>query len=597
MSIQPLHRITLCGLASDKEALLDELQGVGCVHLVVLRQSHPLAPADTTRLRRARSAYRHLTETPYLLRPWSQDREIDVDNLVDAALKNKVRLTAARDRRDFLTERIQALTPFGSFTFPPEGALQGLRFWFYVLPAKDFPALAKIDLPWQIVGRNQKKLYVVLIALDEPPADVLPVPRIHTGSRSLMELRTDLEEAEIEIEEAEVERAQQGRARLALGARLVKAEDREDRRAAAEMSRDEGSVFVLQGWSPVADASHLRALADRHGVALILDEPSPEDTPPTLLSNPGAISGASALTSFYKTPDYRTWDPSRIIFFSFVIFFAMILADAGYALVLGACLALFWRRMGQSEGGRQGRTLLTIILIAAFIYGVMAGAYFGIAPPKNSFLGRLAFIKVDDFSTMMKVSVTVGVLQLALANAEVAWRHRGTALAVESIAWIVVLFSGLMIWLTPSTVWHVILGLALLTVAVAASLSHPVKRPVDWLLRIAHGLFSLTHVSKLFGDVLSYMRLFALGLASASLAATFNHLAAEIAGDASRFGVLLAIIILLLGHGINIALGILSGVVHGLRLNYIEFFGWALPGEGYPFKPFKHRSTESWNNS
>jgi V/A-type H+/Na+-transporting ATPase subunit I len=98
-------------------------------------------------------------------------------------------------------------------------------------------------------------------------------------------------------------------------------------------------------------------------------------------------------------------------------------------------------------------------------------------------------------------------------------------------------------------------------------------------------------VTKLFGDVLSYMRLFALGLASASLAATFNGLATKIAGGMPGVGVLLAILVLLFGHAINIALGILSGVVHGLRLNYIEFFGWALSEEGYPFKAFARRRT------
>jgi V/A-type H+-transporting ATPase subunit I len=87
------------------------------------------------------------------------------------------------------------------------------------------------------------------------------------------------------------------------------------------------------------------------------------------------------------------------------------------------------------------------------------------------------------------------------------------------------------------------------------------------------------------------MRLFALGLASASLAATFNLLAHDLAQSMPGVGVLLAIMVLLFGHAINLAMGILSGVVHGLRLNFIEFFNWGLSDEGYPFKAFARRET------
>jgi V/A-type H+-transporting ATPase subunit I len=88
---------------------------------------------------------------------------------------------------------------------------------------------------------------------------------------------------------------------------------------------------------------------------------------------------------------------------------------------------------------------------------------------------------------------------------------------------------------------------------------------------------------------LSYLRLFALGLASASLAGTFNQLALDIHAHKPGIGLLLAIVVLLFGHAINIAIGLMSGVVHGLRLNYIEFFGWGLPEEGYPFRAFARR--------
>jgi V/A-type H+-transporting ATPase subunit I len=111
------------------------------------------------------------------------------------------------------------------------------------------------------------------------------------------------------------------------------------------------------------------------------------------------------------------------------------------------------------------------------------------------------------------------------------------------------------------------------------------------LARGISGLLELTRVTKLFGDVLSYLRLFALGLASASLALTFNDLAGSINAALPGIGLLFAALVLVLGHGITLALGIMSGVVHGLRLNFIEFFGWALTDEGYPFRAFARRET------
>src|SRR5208283_3101894 len=108
-------------------------------------------------------------------------------------------------------------------------------------------------------------------------------------------------------------------------------------------------------------------------------------------------------------------------------------------------------------------------------------------------------------------------------------------------------------------------------------------------LRLFGGLGTLFEITKLFGDALSYLRLFALGLASVSLALTFNQIAGNINKSIPGFGILLGLFVLLLGHALNLFLGIVSGFVHGLRLNYIEFFNCGLAEEGYLFKPFQKK--------
>jgi V/A-type H+-transporting ATPase subunit I len=133
------------------------------------------------------------------------------------------------------------------------------------------------------------------------------------------------------------------------------------------------------------------------------------------------------------------------------------------------------------------------------------------------------------------------------------------------------------------------LGLGLLAVFAFAS-ERAVRDLRSVLLRLLDGMRALTGVTRVFGDVLSYLRLFALGLASASLALTFNDLAQQ-ASQVRGMGLLFAILILLVGHLLNLLLALMSGVVHGLRLNYIEFYNWALSGEGYAFQPFKKKES------
>ncbi len=592
MTIAPMMRLALVGAAEDKAAVLEGLQALGCVHLVALRPADPLAPPDAASRRRAASAWRHLRSAPAKRRPWPADRPFDAETAVEAILANKARLREARDRRDFLTRRIADLAPFGDFELPEEPP-GGYRLWFYALPIKHRPALERIALPWAVVGREASRLLVAVLAREEPPADLLPVPRTHTGAHSLSTLEGYLEETEIEIERAEAELAELTRHRLALGARLAAAEDADARRAAAGMTLDRPHLFALAGWVPAARAGELEAWALARGLAVALSPPGPADAPPTLLETPERVGGASELTTFYMTPAYGSWDPSLVVFASFAVFFAMILADAGYAALLGLGLLAAWGRLGAQPRLRRLRPVFAAIVATALVYGVLAGSYFGAAPPEGGIAARLAVIDVADIETMMTVSVVIGVLHIALANLAAAWAARSRGAALERIGWAGASLGGLLLWLGPETLGAGLLGIGLTAVFAGAASA---GGGGGWLRGIASGALSLASVSRLFGDVLSYMRLFALGLSSASLGATFNAIAADVQAGMPGLGLLLAGLVLIFGHAINLALGVLSGVVHGLRLNVLEFFGWGLSEEGYPFKAFARKEAPEWTN-
>jgi V/A-type H+-transporting ATPase subunit I len=244
------------------------------------------------------------------------------------------------------------------------------------------------------------------------------------------------------------------------------------------------------------------------------------------------------------------------------------------------------------------------LLAVAFtlVYGVLVGSYFGVAPPDDSWLSRIAVIDLNNQGGMMMLSIAIGIIHLVWANLVMAWRQRGAATALRPLGWATAMV-GAYLWgvgemggLAEQTgqvlgrvgQWLFIAGVA--AVLLFAS-QRPLFtfRPMQWLGRMFDGVKDLMRASSAFGDVLSYLRLFALGMSSAMLAATFNSLARG-ASDNEGLGTLYALIILLCGHGLNLLMCVMSGVVHGLRLNCIEFFNWGLPEEGYLFRAFAKKA-------
>ncbi len=593
MSIVALRRVTLIGSRGNKESVLAGLQALGVLHLIALRadaEPSPGAPGAGA----TRKALRYLLDCPVKRHQVPDDAQFDREAIVERALENQRASRDVEDSIDFTQRRLDDLEPWGDFEFPPLVELADHRLWFYEVPNYKRRQLAAVTLPWQEVHRDNRNSYVAVIARDEPSADAMPVPRTHTGSVPRPALRAALQSLNVRLDELAAEREALTRWIHRLHRDISRAEDAASLAQAQRITRDDDAVFAVQGWAPAPALPDIRALAEREGVAL-LDEPvAPEAEPPTLLANDERTAGGEEVVRFYQMPGYRSWDPSRVIFFSFAVFFAMILADAGYALVLAAVLLLASPRLARSRSGTRVRNMGYVLAGCAFVYGVLSGSYFGWSPPPQSWLGRLKLLDVNDFGQMMQLSVAVGLAHLIVANAIVAWHRRGRAAALAPLGWIVALVAGTLLYFeVPGATSGLALGLA---AVVAFTDTRAIRRPLDLLWRAAGGLYGLTRVTKAFGDVLSYLRLFALGLASASLAVTFNQLAVEAAAAAPGLGVLLHALILVAGHALNFVLAVVSGVVHGLRLNVIEFYNWGISDEGYPFKPFAKTETGQWSN-
>ncbi len=592
MSIVSLVKVTFYGHTDDRQRVLSDLQRLGCLHLIPLT---PVKESLTTGgpSSRSREALRFLRSCPNQRRQVRHPQKFDVHAIEAQTLALLDRSQDLETEKDFLMGRIANLKPWGEFSFPPREALNNLRLWFYIVPHKDMQQVDATNLIWKVVYRDNRFCYVVVIS-ENQPAD-MPVERVRTGDKSLSQMENRLEDVEIELEDIQAERASLTRwCRLFAGS-IDRLEDQAAVKDAIEQTYTEDPIFALQAWTPENTVDRLQQYANDQNLVLETAVPQPEETPPTLMQNPRALAGGQDLVSFYTTPRYWLWDPSIIVFFSFAVFFAMIFADAGYSTILGLIVAGFWKKMGRSDAGRRFRILLATLVVVGVVYGVVVGSYFGISPAENSLPGRLKVINMMNFNLMMQLSILLGGFHLVVANAVTAWHFRRSIRAASPLAWVFIFLGAMAFWqatsqgetlgfLKPYGLAAMVLGLA--GVVLFSDAEGPLWK------RLLKGLGGLTSLSNAFGDALSYLRLFALGLATESLAVTFNGMAGQVKEALPGIGILFALLIVLLGHTLNFVLSLSSGVIHGLRLNFIEFFRWSIPGEGRPFNAFARKEKE-----
>ena len=596
MAIVRLKKLTFCGILADKKNVLEQLHALGELHLIPLTTS--ALTQESGNMQQAEhviEALRYLNSCPRKRHQVKTDKNFNINHVVEQVLKLKNKARELQDRYDSLQKRITELEPWGDFNLPETGLLSSQCLWFYIIPKRMMNKLKDCDLVWQTVYQNNLFSYVVVIADAEPAENTLPVPRTHTGSLPLSELQAQSNELEMTLEDLQAQRESYTRWITLMTLHFQETQNSDDLKQAQAITRDEAGVFALQAWLPENKTEQYQYFADEQGLALLIEDPAVDDNPPTLLENPAPFAGGEDLVGFYQTPGYQGWDPSLMVFFSFSLFFAIILSDAGYAAVFAVFLAWKWQALGESIKGKRIRMLAANTITMSLIWGVLCGSYFGYAPGAESPFSILKLFDLNDFDGMMRLTIAIGVVHIAMANLIKAWQLRRSSQALAPIGWIGIVSGGFCLWLAQSEhsivlmsfgKWLVIIGAGLLILFTSG---RPIRRWSDGFWRLLDGFKSLIGITQLFGDVLSYMRLFALGLASASLALTFNQLAEQVLHNLPGPGLLFSILILLLGHTLNLILCILSGMVHGLRLNFIEFYNWSVSDEGYPFKAFSKK--------
>lgn len=305
-----------------------------------------------------------------------------------------------------------------------------------------------------------------------------------------------------------------------------------------------------------------------------------------------------SLTGMYGMPGYSEYDPTPVVSIFFLLFFAMCMGDAGYGLVLilvGLAIKKGWLKISMFDGLGS---LIATLGVATAVVGFFLGTAFGISLPDAAWVPEAAkniMITGDvmGYPAQMVLAIGIGVFHLCLAMIikAVGYTKRfGFKENISTWGWLILILGGICIAAlaflgvmdSNITKWAVI------AVGVVSALgififNTPGRNP---LINIGAGLWDTYNmVTGIMGDVLSYIRLYALGLAGGMLGAAFNDLGQMVLGDGGIKWVFF-ILILLVGHVINILMSCLGAFVHPLRLNFVEYFkNSGYEGKGKAYKP------------
>lgn len=358
----------------------------------------------------------------------------------------------------------------------------------------------------------------------------------------------------------------------------------------------ENKLMMLQGWAPASLVPSVTDYLDKEDAYFEFTNPTPEDNVPILLNNKGLFRLFEPICKLYMLPKYNELDLTPFFAPFFMVFFGLCLGDSGYGLFMVLAVTLY--RIFAKNISASMKPILTLVQIlgtSTFFCGLLTGTFFGFDIYGNDipFFNKMRDLLYLDNQWMFNLSLILGAIQiifgmvLKVANQII---QLGFKYAVATIGWIILLVSTALAYMLPSVM--PMGGTAhLVVLAVAGVMIFLFNSPgKNVFVNIGLGLWdSYNMVTGLLGDILSYVRLFALGLSGGILASVFNSLAVGMSPDNAILGPIFMVLIFLIGHSINMFMNVLGAMVHPMRLTFVEFFkNSGYEGGGKEYKPFKN---------
>lgn len=356
----------------------------------------------------------------------------------------------------------------------------------------------------------------------------------------------------------------------------------------------EDKVVALEGWVPAEiEADTDRWLADK-GVYYALSEPEIEDNPPIKLKNNKFAQLFEFIGELYSMPNYREIDLTPFFAPFYLLFFGFCLGDAGYGLLLLIGLSIY--KIKAKASIRPIISLAQWLGLSTVVMGIVSGTFFGIQLLEVQVPWVVKFRSLMlDSQQLFNLALVLGAVQiifgmfLKVANLT---RRYGFGAAVSTVGWLVLILGGGICYLL-STKGYAVTIPAYTVAGVGGAmvlLFNNMKRNV--FINFGAGLWDTYNMlTGLLGDVLSYIRLFALGISSSVLGLVFNDLAVNMSGDIPGLKQILMLLILLFGHSVNLFMAGLGSFVHPMRLTFVEFYkNSGFEGGGKKYQPFKKRA-------
>lgn len=592
--IVKMKKLTLLCTRSSQERTLAALRDLGAVHL------QHIQPPEGSDLDEARSLFDHLKRALEVLpkHPHIKPSGKTPYETVRAVWELIHRQQALAEQIEVLELQIRHYEPFGSFS--PETVrdlnAKGVTVKLYKAAVKEMPVVPD-DARLIELSRDRSTIYFALIGRNglSAEAEEIALPEL-----SLAGMQTKLAEFRAELAATESSFHSYAGDHTAVAALADEAEDRIRYLEARTGMGGATEVLYLCGFFPAEQEKALRAEAVKNGWALLVEEPSADDPVPTLLRNPKWVEPIKAVLAIIGvSPGYREIDISALFLIFLSIFFAFLVGDAGYGLLFIGMTFFFKRKLRSNEAAKPGLSLLMIMSVCTVVWGALTATWFGIslevlpAPLRGLSSNWLTGSGDADLAEkhVMFVCFTLGAIHLAIARVWNVFRKLKSWACLAEVGWLCCISMLYFIVLemvvdmpppiATSILWGVIYtGIGLITVSLILGKSYL-------------GLVTLVlNVISCFVDIISYVRLYAVGAASFAIANSFNQMAVESLGEKGVvIGGLIAAIAIFGGHALNIVLGGMAILVHGIRLNTLEFSGHAgVQWAGIVFNPFAKRA-------
>ena len=614
--VDKMIRYSFILLSGETEGFLAKLQELGVVD--VTRSAKPVDEQSAKMLDDVAASKRVMLKLEGINYEKNADKEaiekaaaaaVLNENLTEGAQKAFIELMELEAAKTAAEKEVAQRLPWGDFDKGRLDSLVSLGYTvrYYIVPAKKFSEEWASLYPLEVISQDKANVWFVTICPKGEeynfPADPVTAPE---GSWKLAQAEVDRLNARIIEVKGMLSAYKATMPQIEAGYQKVLSDLDMYLAKAATESAAENKLEVLEGFAPAENEAELVGEFDSMGILYIKEDAVEEDNPPIRLKNNRYVKMFESLTGMYGMPDYGEYDPTPVVSVFFLLFFAMCLGDAGYGLILilvGLAIKKGWVKIAMFDG--LGGLIATLGAATAVI-GAALGTFFGMSiinlVPEGTalksyyeFVGGNIPTPMGALPFQMLLALGIGVFHICLAMVIKAVGYTQRYGFKENIAtwgWVLLIVGGLITvllgagkLLSADAIKWVIIAIGCLSALAIYIFNTPGRNP---LINVGAGLWDTYNMATgILGDVLSYIRLFALGLAGGMLGAAFNDLGTMVLGDGGINWVFF-ILILVVGHVLNLLMSCLGAFVHPLRLNFVEYFKNAgYEGKGKTYNPLK----------